>query len=252
MSELQTTGQNKVQVQPNPFEEIGRGAQRPIAGQLMKFSKGEYVAGQENLPLPMGMRFVVNMDQMLTGWIRWDDNKPAEQVMGLVVEGFVPPKRDTLGYGYKPGDKEEDADTTDWEVDEKSGNPRDPWQPTFYLVMRGLDKDDKPLEDELYTFTTASKGGSDAVKAFCAVYGKWLRFHPDDHPIITIGYDQYEHSNPQYGWIKTPQFITGYTSPEQVRQKKKVKLFDPNKDWMPKKQFGDIPLNEQQQDEIPF
>src|SRR6185503_20383716 len=72
----------------NPFEEIGQQAPRRIIGQLLKFSKGDYLYGQENDELPMGSKLIANMDQLLRGWIKWADNKPAEQVMGLVVEGF--------------------------------------------------------------------------------------------------------------------------------------------------------------------
>lgn len=245
MSEVTTTIQNNpAERQSNPYEDLGRSMQRPIAGQLLKFSKGEYVAGQDNLPVPMGTRFVVNMEQMLHGWIRWDDNKPAEQVMGFIGEGYVLPERNTLGY----------EDESQWIVDEQSGQSRDPWQETFYLVMRELDSDNKPLEDGLFTFTTSSKGGKDAVKAFGSLYGRWMRLRPDDHPILTLGYDQYEHPISSYGWIKTPQFVMGYTSAEQLRAKKKVKLFDPadNKFWMPKKQFGDIPMTAEMQEAIPF
>jgi hypothetical protein len=258
MSDI-TTSENRMPVtqQPNPFEEVGRQAPRNIVGQLLKFNKGSFVYGQDNIDLPFGTRFIANMDQLLHGWIRWESNKPAEQVMGLIAEGFVPPKRDALGFGYKPGDKEEDADQSQWLVDASSGQTRDPWQFAFYMLLRELDKDNVPIQDDngLYTFATQSKGGIDAVRGFCSVYGKWLRFHPDDYPILTIGYDQYEHPNPQYGWIKTPQFLTGYTSPEQMRIKKKVKLFDAQdkNSWAPKTAFGTVDAaGNTTSDDIPF
>lgn len=78
----------------NPFEEIGNQAARRIIGQLLKFSKGDYLYGAENDELPMGSKLIANMDQLLRGWIKWQENKPVEQVMGLVSEGFKIPKRE--------------------------------------------------------------------------------------------------------------------------------------------------------------
>jgi hypothetical protein len=238
--------------QPNPFEDVGREGQRNIVGQLLKFSKGAYVAGQDNIELPMGTRFLCNTDHMLRGWIRWENNKPAEQIMGLISEGFVPPKRDSLGFGYKPGDNEDTCDKSEWEVDEQSGQSRDPWQVAYYVLLHELDGEGKPLAaDGIYTFTTQSKGGIDAVRGFCAAIGKWYRLKPDEYPIITAGYDQYEHPNPRFGWIKTPQFIRGYTSAQQMRTGKPLVLFNGQTDWLPKSAFGDIGAAGSQED-IPF
>jgi hypothetical protein len=44
--------------------------------------------------------------------------------MGPIAEGYVPPRRDTLG------DLDEDA----WETDDR-GQPRDPWQLTNQIGM---------------------------------------------------------------------------------------------------------------------
>jgi hypothetical protein len=258
MSEMQSTSQKLPAAQhPNPFEEEGRRApQRNIVGQLLKFTKfGTFAAGQDNVELPMGTRFIVNTDQLLKGWIKWENNKPVEQLMGLIVEGFVTPKRDTLGCGYKPGDTEAEADTSEWILDEQSGRMRDPWMFTYYMVMRELDKDDKPLDndDGLYTYTTGSKGGVDAVAAFCNAFGKWFRLKPDDFPVIRLGWDHYEHSNPRFGWIKTPQFITGFITSEDVKMKRRHRLWQPNEPtgWMPKSMFGTIGEGKLQED-IPF
>lgn len=218
---------------------MGRQAARTIVGRLMKFSTGDYLAGQENEEIERGTRLIANMDQLLYGWVRWEDMKPAEQVMGLLGDGYKPPKRDTLGFGYQPGDKTA-SDTSEWEVDEKSGVPRDPWMLTYYLLLRRLDKDNKPVEsteEGLFTFTTSSTGGKDAVIDLCGKYGKWMRVHPNDYPIITLSKEQYNHPNKQYGVIKKPKF-----------------LFDPRKDWTSKSAFGnieDLPP-EDNGDDIPF
>lgn len=235
---------------PNPFEEAGREAERFIVGDLLKFSKGEWLAGQENMEIPMGTRLLANMDMLMRGWVRWEDNKPAEQIMGLVVEGYVAPKRNTLGWGYDASTKnEDDADKTDWLID-NSGIARDPWQETWYLPLRELDKNGEPT-GSLFTFAASSTGGRDAVKQLCGVYGKAMRYHPDEFPVVALGYDAYTHSNPQYGKIKTPEFVTGYISAEQARSGTKTKLFDVNKDWLPKSAFGPVDQTAAGE-EIPF
>ena len=212
----------------NPFEEIAKDAPRRIVGQLMKFSKGDYLYGKDNDEIPIGTRMIANMDQLLVGWIKWQDSKPVEQVMGLVVEGFKPMKANELP----------DRDETEWETDDK-GKPRDPWQKTFYLLMKELDADGKPLEgdDGLYTFTTSSVGGKDAISELCARYGKWMRTYPGKFPIITLQKDKYQHPDRQLGIIKTPKFE-----------------FNHKKDWIAKEEFGNIDggPDESEGEEVPF
>lgn len=223
----------------NPFEELARSVPRRIIGELLKFSKGDWMYGQHNEELKLGTALIANMDQLLTGWIKWQDNKPAETIMGLVVEGFKPPKRDTLGDGYTPGCKADDVDTSEWEVDAGTGQPRDPWQRTWYLLMRQLDDKGQPLQgdDGLFTFTTSSKGGTDAIMELCAKYGKWMRAYPGKYPVIKLGTDKYNHPNRQLGVIKTPEF-----------------LFNPKTDWIEKAAFGDISeaAAPSEGEEIPF
>ena len=67
--------------------------------------------------MPAGTRFVANMGELLTGWQRWEDNKPTDMVMGKVMERFQAPRRNELG----------DMDREQWEVD-GTGKERDPWQ----------------------------------------------------------------------------------------------------------------------------
>lgn len=199
----------------NPFEDVGSELRRAIVGSLLRFSKGDYLYGQNNAELPLGTKVIANMDQCLRGYIRWEDNKPAEQVMGLVAEGYKPPARSALGW----------LDKNEWEVDDK-GQPRDPWQETWYLLMRQVDKEGKPFADDgLYTFTTGSVGGTDAVKELCSTYGKWMRMKPNQYPIITLAMGKYPHSNKSYGIIKKPIFLWSPKSSDC---------------WIAKDQFGEI------------
>ena len=88
----------------------------------------------------------------------------------------------------------------------RTGKERDPWQQTNYLLMKGAQ------DGELYTFTTSSKGGLDAVaqalQGLRAVHGDQ---RPNEWPVIEIGHDSYAHPNKDFGRIKVPTFkIVGF------------------------------------------
>ena len=95
-------GKNEVvpRATANFFEKYGKAAaQNSIVGRLLKFTKfGEYRAGQEEEEIERGTRLAAYMNSLCVGWQRWEDNRPVEQIMGLLVEGFVPPERSTLSH----------------------------------------------------------------------------------------------------------------------------------------------------------
>jgi hypothetical protein len=185
----------------NPFLAYGEQAsQKSIVGQLLRFTKGDFLAGQEDDEVPVGTQFVANMDEMLAGWIRWEANKPTDHVMGKVSEGYQPPRRNELG----------DTDKAQWEADDR-GDPRDPWQFSNYLLLKGTGDD-----TELYTFTTSSKGGLNALGDLCKSYGKAMAQRPDAYPVIAIGVNAYDHPNRSYGRIKVPTFQVVGWAPKAV------------------------------------
>lgn len=163
-----------------------------IIGSLLKFNKGDYLAGEDEDELPEGTQLVANMDELMVGWIRWFDKKPTDQIMGRVAEGYQPPRRSELG----------DEDKGKWEVDAQ-GREQDPWSFSNYLLLKATDGED------IYTFTTASKGGLSAIGELCKGYGKLMRQKPDEFPIIELATDSYTHK--EYGRIKTPKLkIVGW------------------------------------------
>ena len=101
--------------QADLFEVYGNAATaRSIEGTLLRFSKGGFIAGQENEEIPIGTRFVACMDMLKAGYVYWQSNAPVEERMGLVAEGYQPPKRKELG----------DLDQGTWERDAES-RPRE-------------------------------------------------------------------------------------------------------------------------------
>ena len=184
----------------NAFEDYGNAvSQKSIVGDILKFTKfGEFVAGQDEEELPEGTRLIANMDELLTGWIRWEDNKPTDQLMGRVVDRFQVARRNDLG----------DTDEAQWERDDDN-KPRDPWQRANYLVMKAEDS------DQLYTFTTGSKSGLNAIGELCKLFGRQMRQRPDEFPIVALTPDFYIH--PKYKKIFVPKFdIVGWAPKSDV------------------------------------
>lgn len=185
----------------NYFEDYGNTAtQTALVGALLKFSKGDWLKGKDEDPVDEGSRFTAIMDRLEIGWIKWEDSKPAAYNMGKLVEGFKPPRRKDLG------DENED----DWDVDEQTGKPRDPWQFSNHLILREVGTTGED-DDDLYTFATSSRGGINAIGDLCKNFGKIFRMKPDEWPIVEIGVDKYKHSNKAFGVIKVPTFtIVGW------------------------------------------
>ena len=181
------------QLEMNAFESYGsQVAQRAIVGKLLKFNKGDWLAGEDDEEIEDGTTFVANMDQLLVGWVKWVDNKPEQQLMGLIIEGHQSPKRDSLG----------DLDQGLWEVDAQ-GKPRDPWQFTNYVLMK-MPGADGGKDENLFTFATSSRGGLNCIGELCKQFGKEMRQRSDEYPIVEIGTGAYNHPNKEFGRIKIP------------------------------------------------
>ena len=176
-------------LQPNPFESYANAmSTNRIVGELLKFAKGDYFAGQQAREIPLGTKFVAIMDQLMIGWVKWRDAAPVEQIMGLLAQGYKPKRRSEL----------DDNDPAQWETDDETGDPQDPWQFTNYLILAD------PNTKELYTFAASSRGALGAVGELCKERGKHMREKPDEDPVIKLGVGSYLHRNKAYGRIKFP------------------------------------------------
>src|SRR5262245_27050362 len=83
----------------NVFASYGEsaGGSNFIVGELMKYSKGDYLVGQFNRHLADGTKLIAAMDTLQVGFQKWEAQRPIAYRIGLLVDGFVPPKRDELG-----------------------------------------------------------------------------------------------------------------------------------------------------------
>jgi hypothetical protein len=158
-----------------------------IAGELLTFRKGKWCIGEAKEPVADDARFLCNMEEIWTGWVRWFDKKPVEHRIGRLIDFPRKITREELGH----------TDKNLWETD-LAGVPRDPWAPTDRLVMRAIDR------DELVTFSTSSVGGRFALAKLCSSFARSRKKHEMKYPVVVLGSETYEHES--YGEIAKPNF----------------------------------------------
>lgn len=184
MTETNASGALATQEGYDPFAAYGQEAASG-SGNYLKFSKGEWLLGQNDDEIALGRMLAGNMSELSIGWIRWQDGKPAERRMGLLAQGHKPEARDALGY----------TDQTLWEVGD-DGKAKDPWNFTNELPLAD------PETGEQMTFSASSKGGIGAIGNLCKAYGKEYRAQGSKVPVIELGRDSYKHST--YGKTYVP------------------------------------------------
>lgn len=161
--------------------------QTGIVGKLLRFTKGEYLAGQDDEEVPIGTKVIVNVDSCLCGWTLWLNKKPVDQDMGQIIKNFQPKPRSELSM----------SEPSDWPIDDR-GNARDPWQFSNQCLMKNA------KNGEIYTFTTTSKGGIGAVGTLLAAATEYMQEGNEDYPIVELNTDSYKHN--EYGKILLPMF----------------------------------------------
>src|SRR4051812_19669093 len=169
----------------DPYAALG--AKLNQSGLFLKFSKGEYVYGQNKEELKLGKRLVVNMPGTRLGWVRWQGGKPVENTMELLIDRPHIRERHELGH----------SDESMWERDDR-GDAQDPWVLTYSLDLSD------PANSEFYSFSTTSAGGKKAVGALLTLFSQKHRMEPDLLPIVELQRSSYNHPNPRFGKIYEP------------------------------------------------
>jgi hypothetical protein len=183
----------------NPWIEIGAELDKYLGAPLLKFSKqGEFALSDVEM-VPAGTRCIAHCDLMEIGWIKWVDGRPSgDSKVGLVADGFIPPRKSDLP----------DRDETQWEIED--GEPRDPWAFQMSVPLTLLD-----AGRETYKFAIGSKGGLRCLSGLTRAYGKRVQAKGDAAglPIIELRPDSYKHK--KYGKIFVPTMrIVNWTGPD--------------------------------------
>ena len=171
-----------------------------IVGRLIKFTReGTFVTADDEAEIADTTDFTALCDQTLVGWLKFNDDAPPDRVMGLLYDGFVPPRREALG----------DLDQAKWPAG-LSGAPEDPWRHQMYLVLQGDNS-------ELFTFATSSMTGRRAVGNLLRHYDRMQKSHPDELPVVRLKTGGFQHRDERIGWVHTPVFAVVGRAPRAVR-----------------------------------
>ncbi len=174
--------------QSSPFADFANEVLRPkYLGQPFKYVKGEYLVGKDAVVMPIGSLLAGLMNTTMIGWAKWWEGEPVDHCVGLLLEGFKTPPRDTLG----------DNDSSRWELDQ-NGKPKDPWQREARLAF--VD----PKTHEFFTFLASSKGSIGAIAELCRDYDLERKKHQGIIPIIALESDSYAHKDRTIGRVKIP------------------------------------------------
>lgn len=182
------------------FRRIAAKAKAPV--RILKFTKGRFEIGAD---LVTNRTYIVPMDQLRVGWVKFGGGKVVDERLGKVADGFIEAERDTLG----------DLDENAWEID-MARRPRDPWVLTNQL----------PLVDQesgaVAVFVTNSRGGLDAVAGLADIYARNLHL---GLPIVRLAVDSYEHKS--FGRIEVPTFpVIGWDASGVVTPEIEIKSID--------------------------
>jgi hypothetical protein len=156
-------------------------AQGEVVGTQVKFVKGVYFAGTEEIPAGTELVAVATS----VGWIRWFDGHIIEKRMRSGNERV--PARELLG----------DHDEKKWEKG-PDGKPSDPWRLTRYLYLV------EPNSAKDYTFITSSWGGHSAIRDLSRQIEIKRTHQPGANPVVALaaGFK----NSAKYGRIPSPRF----------------------------------------------
>jgi len=158
-----------------------------LMGHVLRFRKGDWIAGSEKTAVPDKTRYVALMSLACHGWLRWTEGTATHVAVGKIAAGHELPKRETLP----------DRNPEKWPVG-LSGKQEDPWRVACYLPLVSLDG------ETVVTFATSTPTGTSAFWKLVDRYA-WLgRKHPGMFPIIEIEASGY--NDKRFGWVDTPSF----------------------------------------------
>jgi hypothetical protein len=162
----------------DPVEELAAEARSDL-GDILKFVKGKWLIGDSEVP--KNTEYVAHVDQLIQGWVRFDNKKIVERILARRTERL--PERDELSFTDEHG----------WPRDNK-GAPRDPWVKQYYLPLVDTN------EGAVVTFVTATVGGRMACGKVCDGYLNNDR----RRPIVALDVSSF--ASKDYGKIDAPLF----------------------------------------------
>ena len=174
----------------NPFEELAHETNTLIKGTKITFDHGDYPFGESRDLMQIGTEMVVIVPSYYRGFQKWIDGKLVNANMGYVADGKKMPDETSLP----------DRDPAMWPLDEKTREPKDPWQRCYAVLMV------RKSDDELFTFVSGSWGACKALNTLGVAYGNNIRLKPDDLPVIRLESGSRAHPDPSIKRVKEPRW----------------------------------------------
>ena len=188
----------------NPYAAFAAEGGPGIRGKLLACRKGEWGVGQDANPVPAGATFLLVVDEIMRGWLKWQGGAVVSADMGYVRDGFKVRHRFALG----------DNDENEWEKNPdglRATRGQGATAPCSSRWRRRMAK--RPLADRAGAASWRSR------KSVCAIRQS-LDLHPDSFPVVTLTTKTWP--NKSYGPIKGPWFeIVGWATVEDVKAGRK-------------------------------
>jgi hypothetical protein len=146
------------------------GLRANLLGVLLKYKKGKWRYGQDDIELPIGTELIALMSEARHGYVHWHKGKPDNYALIRIADGGSRPARDSLG----------DLDESRWPVG-LSGTREDPWAETVLLPFMSLDG------EQVFTWTSKWAGGKTAFYTLCKRYAWIGRKYPRQFPVVAVG-----------------------------------------------------------------
>jgi hypothetical protein len=175
-----------------------------IVGKLLVCKKGDWTIGSEGDAVPAEARFLLLVDTMMRGWLKWHGGRVVEAEMGFVKDNFPVRHRYSLP----------DQDESQWEK-LSDGKGRDPWAQSYRVLLIEV----SPPHGDV-TFSGSSQGTAIALREICRVYSAEAALHPGAFPVVKLTRKTRPHK--QYGTIPGPWFtVEGWATVEDIRAGRK-------------------------------
>ena len=121
----QTNGNYLAQYEDaDPYAAFANEAGSMIVGQLLTCKKGIWGIGRDEDKIPAGARYLLLVDTMMRGLVKWMGGAIVDAKMGFVKDNYLVPHRYSLG----------DLDEDQWEKG-PDGEPRDPWSQSYLVQL---------------------------------------------------------------------------------------------------------------------
>ena len=158
---------------------------------LFDGKRGLWTSARDKAEVPGGTKAVAFVDQLLKGFVRFDDGVPRQRLLPLWPAPDLQALRQSLG----------DLDQKLWPDRTAKGTPQDPWRPARQLPVIILD-----ATLDCLVYSTSSLGGVIAISQLCRAVQAERRDpeNADALPVVTLAADSYPHPNKQFGKIFTP------------------------------------------------